>query len=33
MKAVGTAVRQGAKVMGLDLDAMELSETGFKPVS
>ena len=33
MEAVGVAVRQGAKAMGLDLDAMTLSETGFKPVS
>ncbi len=33
MEALGIAVRQGAKAMGLDLDAMELSETGFKPVS
>lgn len=29
--AVGTAVRQGAKAIGLDLDAMVLSETGFEP--
>ncbi len=29
MKAVGTAVRQGAKAMGLDLDTMTLGEAGF----
>lgn len=30
--AVGTAVRQGAKAMGLDLDAMTLGEAGFVSV-
>ncbi len=29
MRDLGIAVRQGAKAMGLDLDAMELGETGF----
>ena len=31
LKAVGQAVRQGAKASGLDLDKMELTPTGFVP--
>jgi hypothetical protein len=31
LAAVGNAVRKGAQGMGLDLDAMELGDTGFKP--
>jgi hypothetical protein len=32
LKAVGRAVRQGAKAMGLDLDTMTLTENGFVPI-
>ncbi len=31
LRAVGQAVRQGAKASGLDLDAMTLTEDGFVP--
>jgi hypothetical protein len=31
LRAVGDAVRKGAKASGLDLDAMTLTEDGFKP--